>query len=138
MYFSTELLSKYGDWLSRFCGGYVVLLGYSLYAKIGVCGLRLYCVLCVMVMMTGHSSIYYVLMLFGLCVGMWHDLSILSQLVWLERVRNRRKDTLILQGESRNVRNFVKYPYSRPPKIVKFRPLLQRPWYPVLPSLITF
>ena len=81
MYFSTELLSKYSDWSSRFCSGYVVLLGYSLYAKIGVCGLRIYCVLHFMVMTTGRSSIYYVLGLFGLCVGMWHDFSILSRLM---------------------------------------------------------
>ena len=35
-------------------------------------------------------------------VGLWHDFCILSRLV---RPRNRRKDTLILQGESRNVQN---------------------------------
>ena len=103
MYFSTGLLSEYGNWSSRFWGGYVVLLGYSLYAKIGVRGFRVCCVLRVTVMMTGRSSIYFVLGLFGLCGGMWHDFSILTQLVWLKRVRNRRKDTLILQGESRNV-----------------------------------
>ena len=79
------------------------MLDYSLYVKIGVRGLRICCVLCVMVMTTGHSSIYYVLGLFGLCGGMWHDFSILSQLVQLKRVRNRRKATLILQGENRNV-----------------------------------
>ena len=138
MYFSTELLSEYGDWSSQFCGGYVVFLGYSLYAKIGVRGLRIYCMLCVTVMMTGRSSIYYVLGLFGPYGGMWHDFSILSWLVRLKRVRNRRKDMLIFQGESRNVRNFVKYLYSHPPKFVKFRCLLQRPWYPMLPSPITF
>ena len=70
MYFGTKLLSEYGKWSSQFCGGYVVLLGYSLYAKIGVCGLRIYCVLRVTVMTTGRSSIYYVLGLFGHCGGM--------------------------------------------------------------------
>ena len=45
-----------------FCGGYVVLLGYSLYAKVGVRGLRIYCMYyAVMVMTTGHSSVYYIL-----------------------------------------------------------------------------
>ena len=67
MYFSTELLSEYGDCSSRFCGGYVFLLGYSLYAKIGVRGPRIYCVLHFAVMTTGRSSVYYVLGLFGLC-----------------------------------------------------------------------
>ena len=43
--------------------------------------------------------------LLGLMVGLCHNFCILSQLVWLERVRNRRKDTLILQGESRTVQN---------------------------------
>ena len=54
MYFSTKSLSKYGDWSSRFWSGYVVFLFYSLYAKMGVCGLRIYCVLCFMVMKTGR------------------------------------------------------------------------------------
>ena len=89
----------------------------SLYAKIGVRGLRIYCVLCFTVMKTGHSSIYYILGLFGLCEGMWHDFSILSWLVQFKRVGNRRKDMLILQGESRNVQNFIKYPYSQPPEL---------------------
>ena len=94
------------------------MLVYYLYAKIGVCGLRIYCVLCFTVMTTGHSFTYYilgfgvcglriyrelcfmvmttgrsftyyVLGLFGFCMGLWHDFSILSQLVWLERVRDR-------------------------------------------------
>ena len=44
--------------------------------------------------------------------------SILSQLVQLEIIRESRKDTLILQGESRNVQKFLKYPYSRLSKLV--------------------
>ena len=119
MYFGTKFFSEYGNWSSWLHGGYVVLLLYYLYAKIGVCGLRIYCMLHFTVMTTGCSGIYYVLGLFGVLWGMWHDFSILSRLVWLERGRNRRKDMLILQGESRNVRNCLKCPYSRPSKVVE-------------------
>ena len=119
MYFGTEFSSKYGNWSPLLRGGYVVLLLYYLYAKIGVCGLRIYCMLRFMVMTIGRSGIYYVLALFGFLWGMWHDFSILSRLVRLKRVRNRRKNMLILQGESRNVRNCLKCLYSRPSKVVE-------------------
>ena len=103
--------------------GYVVgmlfLLLYYLYAKIGMCGLRIYCMLHFKVMTTGHLGIYYVLRLFDFLWGMWHDFSILNWLVQLKRVRNRRKDTLILQGESRNVRNCLKCLYSQLSKVVE-------------------
>ena len=69
MYFGTNFSSKYGDWSCFLRGGYAVLLLYYLYAKIGVCGLRIYCMLCFTVMTTGHSGIYYVLGLFGFFVG---------------------------------------------------------------------
>ena len=58
MYFGTEFSSEYGNCSSWLHGGYIVLLVYYLYAEIGVCGLRIYCMLRFMVMMTGHLSIY--------------------------------------------------------------------------------
>ena len=36
--------------------------------------------------------------LFALWGILWHNFSVLSRLVWLERIRDRRKDMLILQG----------------------------------------
>ena len=36
----------------------------------------------------------------------------------LREQRDRRKDMLILQGESRNVQKYLKCPYSRPSKLV--------------------
>ena len=52
-------------------------------------------------------------------VGLWHNFCILSWLVRFKRVRNRRKDTLILQVNSRSCPNlFEMLPYSRLPELV--------------------
>ena len=105
------------------------MLVYYLYAKIGVCGLSIYCVLCFTVMTTGHSFTCYVLGLFSFTMVLWHDFGILSWLVQLERVRDRGKDTLILQGESGNVRKCLKNVRTADRlKWLKFGRLLRRPW----------
>ena len=64
-------------------------------------------------------------LIYLLCIGvfaLWGicgiTFNILSWLVRLQRIRDRRKDTLILQGENRNVQKYLKYPYSRPSKLV--------------------
>ena len=138
MYFGTKFSSEYSNWSSWLCGGYVVLLVYYLCAKIGVCGIRIYCMLRFMVMTTGCSSIYYVLGVVRLLWGMWHDFSILSWLVWLKRVGNRRKYMLILQGESRNVQRCLNVHTADHLKWMKFGRLWQRLWYPILPGPISF
>ena len=58
-----------------------------------------------MVTPTGHLICLLCFNYLGFMVGLWHDFCILSRLVQLERVRDRRMDMLILQEKEEDVQN---------------------------------